>query len=264
MLSLQEVKVFFILSIGILFLFFIFILSLILLIKKKQREIQLKNQLKEEQFKSELLRKELENKKVLDAERERISMDLHDDLGANLSAIGLKADYLISQSEDEKLKSTLKEIVENTQEVGISMREMMWSLNAKKDNLEDFVGYVKQYCQNYYDGSGIQIAVLCPSIKENFTLSSFTRRQLFLSIKEANHNILKHSHASQVRVDIQWNEPKLSIMIQDNGKGFSGQTGSGNGLLSMRRRMESIQGVFHIQSDFTNGTVILLELGLEN
>lgn len=236
MQPIEEVKLFFILTSILFFILIIFIVLFVLVFKKRQNELLLKNQLDEEKYKNELLEKELEVNKKLEKERERISLDIHDDLGASLSAIKLKAEFILHKAVNEDVKSTLSEIVENTREISHNMREMMWSLSGENDSLDSFVIYAKNYINQYFENSNIRPNLSIPIIHENIAMSGYLRRNLFLIIKEVCHNILKHSQATEMSFWIELEANKLTILISDNGIGIDANQKKGNGLYSMHRR----------------------------
>ncbi|HYE53596.1 MAG TPA: ATP-binding protein, partial [Chitinophagaceae bacterium] len=87
------------------------------------------------------------------------------------------------------------------------------------------------------------------------------RRNVFLTIKESLHNVVKYAEATQVNISIQAGE-RLTVIIKDNGKGLaavSADNGAGgNGLRNMRRRIESVGGHFDIISE--NGVSVTLQV----
>jgi signal transduction histidine kinase len=91
-------------------------------------------------------------------------------------------------------------------------------------------------------------------------MSGEKRRNIFLSVKEALNNIMKHSQASEVKIDIMVPDYKLVIKIADNGVGINTEKlrRFGNGLSNMKRRMQSIHGDFRVETD--GGTILYFEL----
>jgi signal transduction histidine kinase len=90
------------------------------------------------------------------------------------------------------------------------------------------------------------------------------RHNLFLIIKEALNNVVKHSAATEVRFRLRFDNARLQIAISDNGQGFSLGTEQsfGNGLLNMRKRAEHIRGELTMQSEPGNGTGVVVSLPL--
>lgn len=244
----ESIKVFFIAAFFIVLLLLILIFSFVFLFRRRQNELLLKNQLEAEQHRNDILQKELDAKIRLEKERERISQDLHDDLGADLSAISLKADYLKSQSDNNQISEGLNEIVLSTREISLSMREMMWSLKSENDTLDSFVIYTQNFLKTFFEKSTISLQLHIPTILDDITMNSYVRRNLFLCIKEICHNILKHSKANLVSCTISIEQKMLLIVIQENGIGIPEDVKKGNGLIHLENRVKSIQGKLSIYS----------------
>jgi signal transduction histidine kinase len=79
---------------------------------------------------------------------------------------------------------------------------------------------------------------------------------LFLILKEALNNVVRHSHASEMRLQIAINETELTMSIEDNGRGFerAPENKFADGLQNMRQRAETINGQFEIESRPGAGT----------
>lgn len=258
MFEVDEVRFTFLVFFFLFFIFVVFIISFITLFRRRQNELLLKNQLDEEKFRNDLLEKELEANKKLERERERISLDIHDDLGASLSAIKLKAEFIRSKSQDNQLQSDLSDIVENAAEVAFNMREMMWSLTSENDTLENFIIYIRNYIVEYFQPTQIQLHIDIPVLFDNFAMSGYTRRNLFLCVKEGCHNILKHSAANNVNLSFSLHNRILTLILADDGIGLSDENRKGNGLYSMQKRIDNIGGTISINSQ--QGTKIVWKL----
>lgn len=261
MFSTEGIEILFIIAIIVVLLFFLFILGIVYLFRHRQNELLLKNQLEEEQHKNELLSKEMENQQNLIQERERISEDIHDDIGGILSAIKLQAEFLKSKTEESELKTALDNISENTLVATSNFREMVWCLHSKNDTLSELCSYMIQYAKRFFEPTPMLLKVYQPIIIDDRELSSFKRRQLLLSIKEILNNILKHSQAQLVEMEIELENKSLSIRMADNGMGISDTAKKGNGLYNINKRIKSIDGILEINS-LEKGTEIKLHIPL--
>jgi signal transduction histidine kinase len=144
---------------------------------------------------------------------------------------------------------------------------IVWALNPKNDTLDSFALYVYEYVETFLGPTGIRCRLDVPDEVPSFTLSSEIRHNLFLVIKEALNNVAKHSCASEVWFRLRFTKNVLSIVIDDNGKGFLPEkTNSlGNGLINMEKRVQSIGGCFELQTgrdSGTNGTKIRLQISI--
>lgn len=261
MYLISEVRFFFIFSSLLFVLIILFILSFVYLFRRRQNELLLQHQLDQQIHQNQMLEKELEAKVAIEKERERISLDIHDDLGASLSAIKLKAEFLHQQISDDYIQQNLQDIAHNAQDVALNMREMIWALTSENDTLENFILYIRNYIRHYFEDSRIDVHIDIPIIHENPVLNGYVRRQLFLCVKESCHNILKHSQAKNMKFVLNISQEMMIIILQDDGIGLSNTHHRGNGLVSMQKRMESIGGRWDIRC-LDRGTEVQLEYSL--
>ncbi|MEP6710935.1 MAG: 7TM diverse intracellular signaling domain-containing protein [Ferruginibacter sp.] len=191
-------------------------------------------------------------------ERERIIADLHDDVGGGLSSIRMMSDLMAQQTAStnplhtysfaQKISVTAKDIAQR-------MHTIIWSLNAENDTLNNFAEYVRQYGISFFEDS--PIAFECNNLSglpAAIELSGVQRKNLFLIVKEAFHNILKHSNANKASITIAMQKHLLVIEVTDNGKGITNENKFGNGLKNMKKRMDEINGELQFSSH--NGTTI--------
>ena len=196
---------------------------------------------------------------AISEERERIITDLHDDVGGGLSSIRMMSDLIVQQQPDTGFNSGpmgfASKISATAKDISQRMNTIIWSLNMENDSLPNFAEYVRHYGVAFFEDS--PIAFIYSSFPEplpDTLLSGEQRKNLFLIVKEALNNILKHSGGSQARVEIRLKENVLQIKVSDNGSGLQSDNHFGNGLKNMEKRMREIKGNFHIDSG--NGTVI--------
>ena len=243
----EQVKLMFLIAIVILMTFVGFIVMVVMVYKKKQLVFQKEKLLQEIQFRNGILEKELEIQKKVQEERERISHDMHDDLGAGISALKLQAEFIKQKVEDEMIKADVDDLLKTAGEMNLSMREMLWSLNSDNDNLVNFMQYVAQYAENFFKKTDIKITVKREVYSPETKLNSEVRRNLFLCAKEAFNNIYKHSKASDINILFSLNNNEMFTMqIIDNGLGISEKSSSGYGLQNMQKRMNDVGGKYEI------------------
>ena len=212
--------------------------------------------------KLELQRVMLEKKQAIEKERTRIATDMHDDLGAGLSqikflseSIGMKRQKHLSIEEDvSSIRNFSDEMIDK-------MGEIVWALNEKNDTLSDLLSYTRSYAVDYLGQNGIKCHVEEPEHIPQIDVSGEFRRNMYLTVKESLHNVVKHAQASDVFVKIEigkW----LTIKIRDNGIGINNSTPGqfSNGLTSMRNRMKELSGSFEIVSK--DGTEVTIKAPL--
>jgi len=255
----SEIKLIFFIALLLVVLLVAFTIFVVLMYNRKQLLYLKEQQLKESEHQNQLLQKELEKQKVLEQERERISHDMHDDLGAGISALKLQAEFLKQKAEDDDLQSDIDELLKTSEEMNISMREMLWSLNSGNDTLGSFVDYAVLYTGNFLKKTKIVVYSEYENIIAETSLSTEMRRNLFLCLKEAVNNVYKHSHASTLKLSFLQEENTFSMKISDNGTGISQDQKEGNGLRNMKRRMSELSGECNIISD-NSGTYLVFKI----
>lgn len=141
------------------------------------------------------------------------------------------------------------------------MGEIVWALNEKNDSLSDLLSYTRSYSVDYLSQNGIVCKV---NMQENFPdmfVSGEFRRNIYLAVKEALHNIVKHAQADNTVISILVHR-ELIIAIKDDGVGFDNNNtrNFSNGISNMKKRMADIGGSFSITPG--NGTEINLKAPL--
>ncbi len=256
----EEIKVTYILALIIMMSFVGFIIMIVVMYNRKQLLYLKEKQLKESKYQNQLLQKELEKQKLIEKERERISHDMHDDLGAGISALKLQAEFLKQRAEDEELKNDIEELLKTSEEMNLSMREMLWSLNSGNDTLGGFIDYAKIYAQNFLKKTNIQLMVEDENVISETVISTEQRRNLFLCLKEALNNAYKHSKSSQIKLSFAQKDKEFIMKISDNGIGIGTNNQEGNGLRNMKRRMKEQNG--HCEFTTENGTHLFFNISL--
>lgn len=258
----QEIKTTYFIAIVIMFLLAGFI-AIVIVIHNRRHLLYLKEkQLKEAELQNILLQEELRRQQAIQQERERISIDMHDELGAGISALKLQTEFLKRRIDDPKLKTEIEELRKTSEAMNLSMREMLWSLNSGNDNLGNFSEYIRNYAENFFLKSDIELDFTASGIVSDTKISSTVRRNLLLCIKESLNNAHKHSEAQNIRIALTQNKKHLTIDIQDDGRGLSEKNESGNGLHNINIRMQSVGGSCQFMES-PKGLHLRFELKLE-
>ncbi len=205
----------------------------------------------------------LEQQAALEKERTRIARDMHDEVGAKLTRLSLLSEMAGDNPEmPPSAQSDVREISDTARETIRSFEEIVWAVNPRNDTLADLVHYLCRYAEDYFEGSPVQCGFdLPPEIPSVILLTEF-RHQVFLAAKEALNNVLKHSSAGRVQVQLAVGADEFKIIIEDDGCGFDSasppkRAGGGNGLENMRERLRSIGGRFECDSQTGRGTRII-------
>jgi signal transduction histidine kinase/ligand-binding sensor domain-containing protein len=199
-----------------------------------------------------------EKQQAIEKERTRIATDMHDDLGAGLSRIKFLSETIgMKKQMQQPIEEEIGSISNYANEMIGKMGEIVWALNEKNDSISDLLSYTRAYATEYMLSSGIECQVNAPAEFPSVFVSGEFRRNVYLTIKEALHNIVKHAGADFVEITIAVDRT-LTISIRDNGSGFDTRNirPFSNGLNNMRKRMKDIRGNLEIVQK--NGTLIRL------
>jgi ligand-binding sensor domain-containing protein/signal transduction histidine kinase len=211
---------------------------------------------------------ELERVNALNEQRKRIARDIHDELGASLTHIVQLSGRAegSGNGNEEKSGAPSSRIASIAGEAVDHINEIVWANNPEYDTLVDLVAYLREYTATFFEPSGVEVRFEFPGEISESNVTGLFRRGVLLIVKEALHNVLKHSHATQVRFRLVLHPERLEICITDNGLGFVVGEGRrfGNGLGSMRSRVEELQGTLAIRSAPGQGTTIDVSVPLQS
>ncbi len=199
----------------------------------------------------------LQQQHALEKERARIAKDMHDELGASLTQIGILSELAKRESANPPaVERHADKIFDTSRKVVNTLDEIVWAVNPKNDVLDKLAPYILQYAEEFFEITPIRCRLDAPGSWPACPVSAEIRHNLFLTVKEALNNIVKHAEASEVQIHLALHGPVFEILIEDNGKGFSPDPldAAGNGLPNMRKRMEDIGGQFEMSSQPGKGT----------
>lgn len=188
--------------------------------------------------------------RVVRRERARIAADLHDNLGGGLTQLVMLGEALRRETtggaaaEDRPLR-----LCEQARDLTREMNETVWLINSQRDTVRDLASYVTRYAEAFFHETEVRCRFEIDDALPDLPCDLGVRRNLFLAVKEALNNALRHAGAKQVEVSIQWRREELRIAIRDDGCGFDPETGrAGNGLRNMGLRAMEAGGRFLIES----------------
>ncbi len=203
---------------------------------------------------------QFEKQNALERERSRIAKDMHDDLGARLTHLGLVSELVESPefSPSRQEGGGLPKISALARDAVRSLDEIVWAVSPKKNSLDQLAGYLAQTAQDMIMPSGLSFDLQMPSHIPCIPLTTELRHNVFLVCKEALNNAIKHSGGARIRLTLSYDLEGGSLAISDDGHGFHPHEaeGQGNGLANMRKRAESVQARFSLESAPLQGTRI--------
>jgi signal transduction histidine kinase len=235
-------------------------LSLILILGSSaffiSRNAKLKQQKAKEEAALQLILATTETKNQLQAEKLRISQELHDNIGAQLSFINSNIGTLSNQDQaNEQLKET--QII--TQNTIRELRSTVWLINQQEFSLDEFIVKLRDYVKPYHTGKPhINIEDLSAG---NIVLAPITATNLFRILQEIVNNTIKHADATLLNITFKNIKNELELLITDNGKGFDlDAKANGYGLKNINSRVQNIKGNYQIESKIGEGTQTKLNI----
>lgn len=207
----------------------------------------------------------LEERLALERERSRISRDLHDDLGTHLTEISLLSALGRQEaSAAAKADGRFAAISETVSDLAQKLDAIVWAVNPRHDNLESLARYVSRFAGDLCRRFGLRLRLEVPTQLPDAAIGSDQRHSLFLAVKEALHNALRHSGATEVRLMVSAADGELVMTVSDDGSGMlpAGDGESGDGLGNMRQRLSESGGRCEIDAVPGSGTSVRFTLPL--
>ncbi len=208
-------------------------------------------------------RQQIEHQRTMEEERTRIAQDLHDELGSGITEIGMLAVRAKSVSaSDEKRERHLEQVGAKARELVTALDEIVWAMNPRHDSVASLVSYLSLYAERFLKLANISWRLDGPNGTIDQVVDSRRRHQLFLAFKEALTNVVRHSNATEVQLDIRCDAAKVLVAIADNGRGMPTDTRTENmdGVSNMRIRIEKLGGRFEIGGQEGRGTTVRFEV----
>ena len=232
-----------------------------------RNRVLLIDRMKERQMlRAEAERKEFEKQlEIITArqhERNRISADIHDDLGAGMTAIRLYSELALAKMGSTKIPE-IEKISASANELLNNMNAIIWSMSSSNDSLVNTIAYIRSYAISYFEEGPVKCTIILPENVPVVEVSGGIRRNIFLITKEALHNVVKHSGATAVELKLEITGNDIIYTIRDNGKGTDCNSGNAfrNGMKNMKKRAEDISVSLTIEND--NGTLITMKRSLQ-
>jgi signal transduction histidine kinase/ligand-binding sensor domain-containing protein len=205
----------------------------------------------------------------LQAVRDGIARDLHDDLGSTLGSISYYSEALKRKlgPEDAVAQQVADKIGANSREMIGRMSDIVWSVDPRNDDTTSLLDRMKAHAGDLLATRGIALNYHTGRGVSERRLSTSSRRALFLIFKEALHNALKYAQCSTVEISLTSTRRTIKLSVTDNGKGFDPDnvdSYNGNGLPSMRARAEGIGGKVEVRSRPGEGTTVSVTVPLSD
>ncbi|WP_158605981.1 histidine kinase [Taibaiella sp. KBW10] len=203
-------------------------------------------------------RQKLQRQQDLANLRTKISMDLHDDVGSILAGLAIKSE-LLSYTTATENKQSLNDISSMGREAMETMRDIVWSMDNRKDKYENMIDRMKAFAEKSLQACGISHTFFLDGITGGHFIDPAKRQALYLIYKEALTNIIRHSDAKEVVIRLLRQKNMLCLSIHDNGIRPATAATAGMGLDNMKLRAQKIGAAFSAQYE-QGGFLILLKI----
>ncbi len=204
---------------------------------------------------------QLEHEQKIKSERERISKDLHDSLGAYANAVLYNTELLEKEKAEEKRSSLIGDLKFASKDIITSLRETVWALKNEAYNAEECLVRIRNFVQpltRYYNHINFKVEGEAPV---NMQLHYAKALNVVRIVQEAIANSLKHAAANNITISsITTADNRWSVTIADDGTGFNSdaekETARGNGLNNMEQRAAESGFYFSLNGNQNKGTII--------
>jgi signal transduction histidine kinase len=209
-----------------------------------------------------------EQQNALEQERARIAQDLHDDLGSSLTRLTLLSGLVKTDKDNpEQVEAHANKLSQAADQTVRALEEIVWAVRPGSDTLQSLVDYIAHFANELFDGNTTHCRLDLPHDLPALPLPPDMRHNIFLIVKEALTNALKHAGAREVQVHAKVFGRMLEIRVADDGKGFAPEAsaeGRRNGLGNMRRRAAAIGGTLDFESKPGQGTAVKVSVKLRD
>jgi signal transduction histidine kinase len=203
----------------------------------------------------------VEQQRALERERGRIARDIHDELGGNLTRIVMLSESVKGcLKEPPQAATDLQEISQTARDLTLQMSEIVWAVNPEHDTLDSLANYIGKYAHDFLRASGVRCRLDMPVALPSRVLDSPVRHNVFLALKEALNNVVKHARAANVEISLRLEPEVFELRVADDGRGFDPKAPNltGNGLGNLKHRLRETGGYCEITSHPGQGTTLRL------
>ena len=199
-------------------------------------------------------------KLALENQRNKITADLHDDIGASLSSLQINAAIagtMIEKNKTEEAQNTLKKIEKQSHRISENISDIVWSLRTGKDEFMTMSSRIITFVNEILSATHIQYTIRIDDALDKEITGFTERKNIVLIAKEAVNNAAKYSDAAEITVSLHKDGHNAILIVQDDGRGFdSTLIKAGNGLVNMKKRAMEIGGTLAVNSCPGSGTIV--------
>lgn len=203
---------------------------------------------------------------VREEERKRIGREIHDELGQQMTAIKMDVAWIDKKipAEETQLKTKLTNIIELLDGSNAAVRRIISELRPGALDEFGLMNALEWHGKQFTSSSNVPVII--KSSQEQIRVPEIIATCIYRLYQEALTNVARYANATQIIVIINFGKKNIEVIIEDNGTGFNPEKISRKsfGILGMKERVQSLNGVFKITSEKEKGTVIQVSLPLKN
>ena len=207
-----------------------------------------------------LYRARWQQKLEIEQLRTKISSDIHDEVSGLLAGISMQAELLLYRVNDRGVQISVAQIMEVSRRAMYKLSDVLWSVDSRRDTLEDLLLRIREDASLLMDPAGIDYKFETGNLPSHMKIKVQDRQDIYFIAKELINNILKHSGASKASISIQSKGTSLLLLVQDNGVGLRNASGkNGQGLHNIHMRAQRLNALFSLQAG-SPGCIARLEI----
>lgn len=199
---------------------------------------------------------------ALEQQRNKITADLHDDIGATLSSLQINsavANKLVIKNPEET-QLILEKIENQSKNIADKIGDIIWSMKPGKDEFMTMSSRIRNFANDILGSTNIHYKIeIDPQVDKKIT-DMTARKNIVLILKEAINNVAKYSKATHLEIVLEIESNTLKIIVSDNGVGFDPEIVKGNGIVNMQKRVAELGGSFIIISSKKGGSKISVSI----
>lgn len=230
------------------------------------RQQKLKSIQKDKEIELQKALSKVETQAQLHEQRLKISRDLHDNIGAQLTFVTLGMDRLKNNfaqnpgpviDQIESLKSFTKTTIQE-------LRDTVWAMNQSQMTFEDIQSRIMGFTEQVAWSEDLSLEVDFAADLDGIRLGSFEGISIYRILQESLNNAVKHAQATVISAKLKRDPEGVQITIEDNGIGFDTTTASGNGLTHLKSRVKELNGIISFHSELGKGTRLEISIPLQS
>ena len=189
----------------------------------------------------------IEKQKAVEKLRTKISADLHDDVGSLLTGLAMHSEIL-GKNAPENIAGKLERVSELSRSAMLKMRDAVWAMDARKDNWQSLIDRINEFASENLGAMELAYKLNHTNTSNEEEIEGPTRQHLYLVVKEAIANIIKHSNANNVQIEMAKSKNEIALSIKDNGTIEKHGT-AGLGVSNITDRVKELNGKLDITTN---------------